>query len=70
MCGICGKYSPISPKPVEIYGMLEKIAHRGPDDEGIYIKGPIGLGNCRLSVIDILGGKQPMSNEDETICIV
>ena len=70
MCGICGKYSPTGAKPDEIRSMMQTIVHRGPDDEGIYINGPIGLGNRRLSVIDIPGGKQPICNEDESVWIV
>ena len=50
--------------------MLSAIAHRGPDDEGLYVRGRIGLGNRRLSIIDLAGGKQPISNEDGTIWIV
>jgi asparagine synthase (glutamine-hydrolysing) len=50
--------------------MLGTIAHRGPDDEGMYINGRIGLGNRRLSIIDIPGGKQPICNEDGTVWIV
>jgi asparagine synthase (glutamine-hydrolysing) len=70
MCGICGKYSPDGVRQGEIADMLRAIAHRGPDDEGIYINGPMGLGNRRLSIIDLSGGHQPMSNEDETLWIV
>ena len=43
--------------------------HRGPDDDGYYVNGSIGLGMRRLSIIDIKKGNQPI-NEDETICIV
>ena len=50
--------------------MLQTIAHRGPDDEGIYVNGQVGIGNCRLSIIDLPGGHQPLSNEDETVWIV
>jgi asparagine synthase (glutamine-hydrolysing) len=50
--------------------MLRAIAHRGPDDEGVYVKGHIGIGNCRLSIIDLAGGHQPLCNEDETVWIV
>jgi len=44
--------------------------HRGPDDEGIYIKGPVGLAMRRLSIIDISGGHQPQANEDGSIFVV
>lgn len=70
MCGICGKYSPEGVRPEEIQRMLGTIAHRGPDDEGSYVRGVIGLGNRRLSIIDLNTGKQPISNEDGTIWIV
>lgn len=46
------------------------LIHRGPDDEGYYVSGPIGLGHRRLSIIDLERGRQPISNEDETIWIV
>jgi asparagine synthase (glutamine-hydrolysing) len=70
MCGISGKYSPAGAKTEEIRCMLRAIAHRGPDDEGVYASGPIGLGNRRLSIIDLPGGHQPVSNEDGTVWIV
>lgn len=70
MCGISGKYSPYGVHPEEIRAMLRAIAHRGPDDEGVYTHGSIGLGNRRLSIIDLPGGHQPISNEDGTIWVV
>jgi asparagine synthase (glutamine-hydrolysing) len=70
MCGICGKYSPEGVQNEEIQRMLATIAHRGPDDEGSYVRGVIGLGNRRLSIIDLQSGKQPISNEDGTVWIV
>lgn len=50
--------------------MLGAIVHRGPDDEGEYVAGPIALGSRRLSIIDVAGGRQPLSNEDGTAWIV
>ena len=50
--------------------MLAMIRHRGPDEFGIYLDGPAGLGNARLSIIDLSGGQQPISNEDGTLWIV
>ena len=50
--------------------MCETIVHRGPDDEGIYAEGGVGLGMRRLSIIDVAGGHQPVHNEDETVWIV
>jgi len=70
MCGICGKYSPNGVQPEELNHMLDTIAHRGPDDSGVYLRGNIGLGNRRLSIIDLQSGKQPISNEDGTIWVV
>jgi asparagine synthase (glutamine-hydrolysing) len=70
MCGICGKYSPAGVQPEELNHMLDTIAHRGPDDSGLYVRGKIGLGNRRLSIIDLESGKQPISNEDGTVWVV
>jgi asparagine synthase (glutamine-hydrolysing) len=73
MCGICGKLefdqeSKVAPSLVR--QMADAIAHRGPDDEGYYINGQVGLGFRRLSIIDLSGGHQPLSNEDASIWIV
>lgn len=69
MCGICGKLSPAEVHAEEIRCMLSAIAHRGPDDEGVYAEGGVGLGNRRLSIIDLPGGKQPICNEAGNIWI-
>src|SRR6202167_1968061 len=50
--------------------MCRVITHRGPDDEGFYIDGPLGIGMRRLSIVDVAGGHQPISNEDGTLWIV
>ena len=50
--------------------MTRTIVHRGPDDEGYYIKGPLGLGFRRLSIIDLGGGHQPMSDREESVWVV
>jgi len=73
MCGICGKLEfDIEAKvaPNLLKQMADAIVHRGPDDEGYYVKGPIGLGFRRLSIIDLSGGHQPLANEDGSIWIV
>ena len=73
MCGICGKFffdREASVSEVLVKNMADAIAHRGPDDEGFYISGQIGLGFRRLSIIDLGGGHQPLSNEDGTVWIV
>jgi asparagine synthase (glutamine-hydrolysing) len=49
--------------------MRDVITHRGPDDEGIFIEGAVGLGHRRLSIVDVSGGHQPMTNEDGTLRI-
>src|ERR1041385_6279281 len=49
--------------------MRDVITHRGPDDEGMFIDGRIGLGHRRLSIVDVAGGHQPMSNEDGSLQI-
>src|SRR5215467_1474320 len=73
MCGICGKLEfDIEAKvaPNLLKQMADAIVHRGPDDEGYYVKGPFGLGFRRLSIIDLSGGHQPLANEDDSIWIV
>lgn len=73
MCGIAGIYNFDSFKSVHeglLKRMTDALVHRGPDDEGFYCSGPIGLGHRRLSIIDLAGGHQPLANEDETVWIV
>jgi len=73
MCGITGQYNFERHEPVEretIVRMARSIAHRGPDDEGFFIAGPVGLGFRRLSIIDLAGGHQPMSNAEATVWII
>jgi len=73
MCGITGKINfnrESAINTTEIKQMTDVILHRGPDDEGIYIKGNIGLGFRRLSIIDLVTGHQPLANENETIHII
>jgi asparagine synthase (glutamine-hydrolysing) len=54
----------------DVRRMCHTMVHRGPDDEGIYTQGPVGLGMRRLSIIDIAGGHQPIHNEDESVWVV
>jgi asparagine synthase (glutamine-hydrolysing) len=70
MCGICGLTATTSTSPVE--AMNARMRHRGPDDEGVHFDaaGGVALGARRLSVIDVEGGHQPLSNEDGTIWAV
>jgi len=73
MCGICGQFNFERGEPVDretILRMARSMAHRGPDDEGYFISGPLGLGFRRLSIIDLAGGHQPMSNAEETVWII
>src|SRR5271156_2859500 len=73
MCGICGKLmfgSDANVSPALVKAMADSIYHRGPDDEGYYVSGPIGLGFRRLSIIDLQSGHQPVSNEDGTVQII
>lgn len=73
MCGIAGIVSSERGAVVDrhsIQAMCEQIVHRGPDDEGVYARGGVGLGMRRLSIIDVKGGHQPIHNEDETVWVV
>ncbi len=70
MCGIFGKFSINGVDREEVARMGRVLIHRGPDDVGIHVDGPIGIGNHRLSIIDLEGGRQPIFNEDGTIWIV
>jgi asparagine synthase (glutamine-hydrolysing) len=54
----------------DIHRMCRAIVHRGPDDEGVYTRGPAGLGMRRLSIIDLAGGRQPIHNEDRSVWAV
>jgi asparagine synthase (glutamine-hydrolysing) len=72
MCGICGVFD-FKSRPVEsnlVNRMSTALRHRGPDGHGAYVRGPVGLGHRRLSIIDLDAGHQPMTNEDETLQIV
>ena len=72
MCGIAGilNFVDAGIRHERIKHMTDAIAHRGPDDEGIYISGKIGLGHRRLAIIDLSDdGRQPMANEDETVWV-
>lgn len=72
MCGIVGTVIS-NGSPVDqtlVHRMCDAIRHRGPDDDGFYFDGPVGLGMRRLSIIDIKGGQQPIHNQDRTAWIV
>lgn len=73
MCGICGlvgRDPDYRPDPGAIERMMAALAHRGPDDAGRWSEGPASLGFRRLSIIDLEGGRQPMTNEDGSVWIV
>lgn len=73
MCGIAGVFNRVSgqaPGEEAISRMLAMIRHRGPDEFGIYLNGPVGLGNARLCIVDVGGGQQPISNADGTMWVV
>src|SRR4030065_731790 len=73
MCGIAGIINLDLQKPVDpadLRNMTRALSHRGPDDEGFYVEGPVGLGHRRLAIIDLATGQQPIANEDHTIRIV
>jgi asparagine synthase (glutamine-hydrolysing) len=73
MCGIAGIVStePGAKQDVQtVRSMCDAITHRGPDDEGFYVKDGAGLGMRRLSIIDITGGHQPIHNEEQNIWVV
>jgi len=73
MCGICGAVwtSPERGLSSELLArMMDRIAHRGPDDSGTYQDGHAALGFRRLSIVDLTGGHQPLSNEDGTVWTV
>ena len=73
MCGICGQFNFGSSAPVrraDLEVMTKSITHRGPDDEGFFIEGPLGFGFRRLSIIDLSGGHQPMADQEETVWVI
>ncbi|MFY9662741.1 MAG: asparagine synthase (glutamine-hydrolyzing) [Terriglobales bacterium] len=73
MCGIAGILEfgrDTRANPAALREMCRAITHRGPDDEGFYTDGAVGIGMRRLSIVDVAGGHQPISNEDGTLWIV
>jgi asparagine synthase (glutamine-hydrolysing) len=70
MCGIAGRVNAERDRPVDAEALCRAtriLSHRGPDGEGYYLKGPVGLGHRRLAIVDRSGGRQPLSNEDGTV---
>jgi asparagine synthase (glutamine-hydrolysing) len=73
MCGIVGIIGSDRTSQVttcDIDRMCQTIVHRGPDDQGTYVNGSIGLGMRRLSIIDLATGQQPICSEDRTVWVV
>ena len=70
MCGITGFVGQRAEMQQILQEMMDLIAHRGPDGQGQFVEGPAALGQRRLSIIDLEGGKQPMFNEDENLVVV
>ena len=73
MCGIVAvlNFDRTAVDPRRLTAMRDILHHRGPDDEGLFVEGPVGLGHRRLSIIDISeSGRQPMSNEDGSVQVV
>jgi len=73
MCGICGVVNVDRHEPVDrgiLQVMRDTMEYRGPDASGLYVDGAVGLAHRRLSIIDVAGGHQPMTNEDGSVCIV
>jgi asparagine synthase (glutamine-hydrolysing) len=71
MCGIAGfvNRSGVAADREIVERMTARLAHRGPDGDGIYVSGPVALGHRRLSIIDVSGGAQPLANEDCSIWV-
>ena len=70
MCGIVGFVGARENAQTILQAMMDRIAHRGPDGQGQFLEGPVALGQRRLSIIDLDGGKQPMYNEDGSLVVV
>jgi asparagine synthase (glutamine-hydrolysing) len=70
MCGITGGIGPSAPQQLLLDAQLKSIEHRGPDDSGTYINNGIGIGMCRLAIVEIAAGKQPATDASEQIHIV
>ena len=70
MCGIVGFVGARADMQEILQGMMDAIAHRGPDGQGQFIEGPAALGQRRLSIIDLEGGKQPMFNENQNLAVI
>jgi asparagine synthase (glutamine-hydrolysing) len=70
MCGFVGILDPRGVEPGDVQRMADAIAHRGPDDATLHLEPGLGLGFRRLSIIDLSGGRQPISNEDGSVWVM
>src|SRR5690348_9345708 len=72
MCGIAGVllFSDAHAELATVRAMCRVLQHRGPDDDGFFVEGAVGLGMRRLSIVDLATGQQPISNEDQSLFIV
>ena len=72
MCGICGTLALDGGAVDEgaVRAMADALVHRGPDSEGVFAEGPVGLAARRLAIIDLARGDQPMQSEDGAITVV
>ena len=70
MCGIAGGIGLSAPSKLVLDNQLDSIKHRGPDDQGTYVNRGIALGMCRLAIVEIAAGKQPATDERESIHLV
>src|SRR6266498_3214699 len=73
MCRIAGivRFNPREVvEEARLKRMRDVIRHRGPDGEGLWIEGPVGLAHRRLAIVDVALGRQPMANEDGTVLVV
>ena len=73
MCGICGiiNFNDLHVNEDRLRTMMSKMKHRGPDDEGVFTDGNIGLGFVRLSIIDLSSaGHQPMFSDDGRYALI
>ena len=70
MCGITGGIGPQAPQESLLHTQLKSLEHRGPDDSAIYVNGRIGIGMCRLAIVEIAVGAQPAKDVSEKVHIV
>lgn len=70
MCGVAGHFAAGRVDVAAVRRMMTAMGHRGPDGEGLYSSTDVVLGHRRLSIIDLTGGAQPISNEDGTVIVV